>query len=80
MASRLHEDHLFEYFRIAGYLRVPTYIYASASYPAQVCSGAGKALSLMMTGENDLVHDLVSTEMAPGRVVTEAVATALSSL
>ncbi len=51
-----------------------------SSYPAQVCSGAGKALSLMMTGENDLVHDLVSTEMAPGRVVTEAVANAVALL
>jgi hypothetical protein len=37
-------------------------------------------LSLMMTGENDLVHDLVSTEMAPGRVVTEAVANAVALL
>ena len=47
-------------------------------HPVQVCSGAGKALALMMTGENDLVHDLVSAEMAPGRVVE--VANAVASL
>ncbi len=46
----------------------------------QVCSGAGKALSLMMTGDSDLVHDLVSAEMAPSRVVTETVAAAVASL
>ena len=48
-------------------------------YCTQVCSGAGKALSLMMNGESELVHELVASEMAPARLITETVAAAAAT-